>query len=118
MWALSSVIEEIDIKVKVQPLMQQIWELTQDQESVKVRYAALMLQLRIFQTCPSMIPVRYGPLVRGLIHQLKDDPRAASIVCDTLSTLFTRVYQMNIVQVTTFCLRYFTFLISFFGKKY
>lgn len=79
--------------------MASLWELTRDPESVKVRYAALMLKFRIFQICPSMIPARHGALIRGLIDQLNEEPRIACVVCDILSSLFTRVYQLSINKV-------------------
>ena len=71
------------------PLIFHFWSLTRDEESAKVRYAAVMLMSRVFKTCSSIIPNQLSPFIKGLLGRLKDsEQKVAAVACDCLSTLF------------------------------
>jgi hypothetical protein len=74
------------------PFMASFWELTFDEKSAKVRYAALLLISRILQVCPSLIPTALKPLIIGLLGHLDDaDYRVAVVACKGISSLVNKL---------------------------
>ncbi len=77
---------------KLLMLMPHFWSLAKDKESAKVRYAAVVLMSRVFETCPSMVQARLRPLINRLLQLLKDnEQRVVSAACDCISTLFKAI---------------------------
>lgn len=78
---------------KLLMLMPHFWSLAKDKESAKVRYAAVVLMSRVFETCPSMVQdARLRPLINRLLLLTKDnEQRVVSAACDCISTLFKAI---------------------------
>lgn len=95
--------DSLKAEATLELLMPLLWDLTQDKESTKIRYAALLLTNRSFHIYPSLIPTTIEPLIEGLLHYLKDDEeKIASVACRNISTLFKVVYNQTFKKVSYF----------------
>ncbi len=99
MWALGSILEELDPErtySEISPFMANVWESIHERTSAKVRYAAHVLMGRIFEFCPHLIPSALRQLIKGLLVHLEDDDhRVAAAACKTFSSLVRVIYKLT-----------------------
>ncbi|XP_059353376.1 importin subunit beta-like isoform X2 [Daphnia carinata] len=102
LWAVNAIIEEMGserVYDKLLPLMAQIWELTNDRNSAKVRYGSHVVMSRIFELCPALIPKALRPLINGLLEHLDDNKeQIAAAACRSLASLVKVVYKLALEQ--------------------